>query len=223
MTRDPLPPPPLTCLITPGLTTPATTPRAEEFGSVLRLVGRAAAAGVSLVQLREKRLNARTLYELAARAADLTRGTRTRLLVNDRADVARAAGCDGVHLTSTSIDAGTVRRLFGPDFLVGVSTHTHEEARAARDAGADFALLGPVFDTPSKRAYGPPLGLASFADAARALAPFPLLALGGVTLDNAEQVFRAGAHGVSAIRLFCEADDLPAVVRRITAHPVRPC
>ena len=206
-------PTPITCLITNGATTERTTTASAEFRDVLDLVARVTAAGVTLVQLREKNLSARVLFELAAGAADLARGSRTRVLVNDRADVARAAGCDGVHLAADSLEASTVRRAFGPDFVVGVSAHSHAEARAARDGGADFALLGPVFDTPSKRAYGPPLGLERFGEAARALSPFPVVALGGVTLENARACFDTGARGVAAIRLFADAGDLAAVLR----------
>jgi len=213
MTRDL--PTPATYLITKGATDERTTPESAEFRAVLDLVARAAGAGVTLVQLREKRLTPRVLCELAAGAARLTRGTATRVLVNDRADVARASGCDGVHLTTRSLEASVVRRAFGPDLLVGVSAHGLEEARAARAGGADFALFGPVFDTPSKRAYGPPLGLELLRDAARALAPFPLIALGGVTLENARACLEAGARGVAAIRLFADAQDLAAVVRAV--------
>ena len=208
-------PTPITCLITTGATTERTTPASAEFRAVLDLVGRATAAGLTLVQLREKRLSARVLGELAARAARLTRGTGTRLLVNDRADVARAAACDGVHLTTRSLEAAVVRRAFGPLFLVGVSAHTLAEARAARDGGADFALFGPVFDTPSKRAFGPPLGLRALGEAARALSPFPLVALGGVTSANARACLAAGARGVAAIRMFADAPDLAAAVRTV--------
>ena len=206
---------PITCLITGGGTTRETTPAGEEFRALLALVAAAVAAGVRVVQLREKELSARTLYELAARAADLARGSATRILVNDRADIARAAGCDGVHLTTQSLEARTVRRAFGERFLVGVSAHTPAELRAARDGGADFAVYGPVFDTPSKRAYGPPLGLEAFAAAARELAPFPLLAIGGVGRRNLRDVLSAGARGVAAIRLFGDRAELGRTVREI--------
>jgi thiamine-phosphate pyrophosphorylase len=206
---------PITYLVTAGETTSATTPSDSDFLSLLALVERAAAARVSLVQLREKALDARTLYELASRAARLTRGSATRLLVNDRADIARAAACDGVQLTARSLEAAVVRRAFGTDFLVGVSAHTLSEARAARDGGADFAVFGPVFDTPSKRAYGPPLGLASLREAAHALAPFPLVAVGGVGEENAREVLRAGARGVAAIRLFADGQNLARTVHLI--------
>src|SRR5918997_6260156 len=117
-------PAPLVYLITGGETTPDTDPNDKEFSAVLALVERAAAARVSLVQLREKRLRPRVLYELAERAARLTRGTRTRLLVNDRADIARAAGCDGVHLSTQSVEPAAVRRAFGSEFLIGASAHS---------------------------------------------------------------------------------------------------
>jgi thiamine-phosphate pyrophosphorylase len=206
---------PLVYLITPGETTTGTTPTSADFVRLLAAVRAAAAAGVDLVQLREKLLPARVLYELAARSSEIVRGTRTRLLVNDRADIARAAGADGVQLTARSLDAATVRRVFGPDFLIGVSTHTIDEAREARDGGADFALFGPVFDTPSKRAYGPPVGLEGLGEVARALAPFPVLAVGGVTRANFAATLGARARGVAAIRLFGEPHELREVVDEI--------
>ena len=145
----------------------------------------------------------------------MTRGTETRLLVNDRADIARAAGADGVHLTARSLEASIVRRAFGPEFLIGVSTHTLSEASAARDHGADFAVYGPVFDTPSKRAYGPPAGLESLREVVQALSPFPLVALGGITRDNASAALDAGASGVAAIRLFADPEQLAQTVGTI--------
>lgn len=160
------------------------------------------------------------LYELTARAACLTRGSATRLLVNDRADIARASGADGVHLTTRSLHAQVVRRAFGEDFLIGVSTHSLEEARDARDGGADFATFGPLFETVSKRAYGPPVGLAPLTEAARSLAPFPLLALGGITDETeAAAALRAGAQGIAAIRLFSDAHALQETARALRSLP----
>jgi thiamine-phosphate pyrophosphorylase len=210
-----MPPDPRTpthCLITPGETTRETTAASEEFRGLLALVARAVAARVALVQLREKELSARVMFDLAERAAALARGSRTRVLVNDRADIARAAGCDGVQLTARSLEARVVRGAFGEGFVVGVSTHSLAEALAAREGGADFALFGPVFDTPSKRAYGPPLGLEALAEAARALAPFPLVAVGGINVSNARPALVAGAAGVAAIRMFAGAEDLAVTV-----------
>lgn len=206
---------PITYLITGGETNSSTAPASAEFDSLLRLIESATKARVALVQIREKALTARALFQLASRASQLTRGSETRVLVNDRADIARASGCDGVHLSTRSLDASVVRRAFGEEFLVGVSAHTREEARAAREGGADFAVFGPVFDTPSKRAYGPPVGLEALKEIARSLSPFPLVALGGVTEENAGACLAAGAEGVAAIRLFADGQNLARVVHLI--------
>jgi len=208
-------PRPITYLITGGETSSAAAGEDERSRRLLALVRSAVGARVTLVQLREKDLSGRALYELAAAAAGGARGSATRVLVNERADVARASGCDGVHLTTRSLEAGVVRRAFGEDFLIGVSAHTPAEARAARDGGADFAVYGPVFDTPSKRAYGAPVGLEALGEAARELSPFPLVALGGVGEANAAGVLRAGAAGVAGIRLFADGQNLARTVHLI--------
>jgi thiamine-phosphate pyrophosphorylase len=107
-----------------------------------------------------------------------------------------------------------VRRAFGHDFLIGVSTHTPSEAIVAREGKADFATFGPLFDTPSKHSYGAPVGLAKLNEAARLLAPFPLIALGGInTPERALQAVNAGARGIAAIRLFEDAERLPETLR----------
>src|SRR5205085_6545446 len=176
-------PTPISYLITSGATTSRSNPASKDFQHILAIVRAATKAGVSLIQLREKNLTARTLFDLTVHCAAITRGTDTRLLVNDRADLACAAHADGVHLTTRSIEARIIRHTFGTDFLIGVSTHTLAEARAARDGGADFAVFGPIFDTESKRAYGSPVGIESLRETAQSLTPFPLIALGGVTLE----------------------------------------
>jgi thiamine-phosphate pyrophosphorylase len=132
----------------------------------------------------------------------LTRGTATRLFVNDRFDVARAAGADGVQLTSLSLPPRVVREACDDEFLIGASTHSLETAREARDGGADFVVFGPVFETESKLAYGPPQGLEKLREVTKALDGFPVIAIGGITLDNAQSCFEAGASGIAAIRLF---------------------
>ena len=206
---------PISYLITDGRTRPETTAASPEFTRLLTLVGAGVAARVSLIQLREKLLRPRLLYELTAQAVALTKGSPTRLLVNDRADIALAAGADGVHLTTRSLDAAVIRRISNSNFLIGVSTHSLAEAQAAHAAGADFAVFGPVFDTPSKQAYGTPIGLEGLREAARALAPFPLLALGGITRDNLPQALSAGARGIAAIRLFGEQRDIHVIIREL--------
>jgi thiamine-phosphate pyrophosphorylase len=145
------------------------------------------------------------LYELVVRAVSITRDTKTQLLVNDRVDVARAAGADGVHLTARSLPADVVRMTCGSEFLIGVSTHSLEEAQAARAGGADFVVFGPVFETESKRAFGPPQGLSKLHAITRALDDFPVLAIGGITLDNIAACLSAGARGIAGISLFNNA------------------
>lgn len=206
---------PITYLISSGQTKYQTTPASEDFARLLNLIRAAVAAHVGLIQLREKNLSARALYELTLRAAEITRESKTRLLVNDRADIASMAGADGVHLTSHSLDTHIVRRTFGREFLIGVSTHSLSEARAAREGGADFAVFGPIFDTPSKRPYGLPLSLTKLSEAVHTLSPFPLIAIGGITRGNARDVLSAGASGIAAIRLFNDAQNLRENVRAI--------
>jgi thiamine-phosphate pyrophosphorylase len=212
-------PKPILYLITRGATAEATTAASKEFGWILGQVSAAVAAGVQLIQLREKRLTARVLFELTACAAEITRGTSTRLLVNDRADIAVVAGADGVHLTTRSLEPRIVRRTFGDDLLIGASAHSLAEAKNARDGGADFIVFGPIFPTPSKEEYGPPLGVDCLADVASELAPFPVLALGGISTDNALECLRAGASGVAGISLFRASEDLSrtcAEIRRLS-------
>jgi thiamine-phosphate pyrophosphorylase len=195
--------------ITSGTTTPQTTPE------ILRLVQAAVNAEVPLFQIREKSLPARVLYELTRRAAEISRGSKTRLLVNDRSDIARVARADGVHLTTRSLPAQVVRDLYGPEFLIGVSAHSLSEAEAARKAGADFVVFGPVFETESKRGFGEPQGLDKLLTVTRALADFPVVAIGGITLENVEECFAAGARGVAAIRMLSDAETMASTVDTI--------
>jgi len=157
------------------------------------------AAGVRLVQLREKDLSARDLLALARAVKARTDAAGARLLINDRADVAVAVGAAGVHLTSADPPVAEMRAWLGPEAVIGVSTHTPAEAAAAGRAGADFVTFGPVYDTPSKRGMGAPVGTAALAEAVRA-AGVPVFALGGVDLGALAEVRAAGGHGVAVIR-----------------------
>jgi len=178
----------------------------------------AVSARIDLVQIREKQLSTKVLYQLSTSAAGITGGTATKLLVNDRADVAAAAGADGVHLTSLSLPPETIRLTFGAGFLIGVSTHSLAQAAAARRGGSDFIVFGPVFDTPSKRQYGVSLGLTDFRKVASELAPFPVLALGGVTVDNVADCIDAGAAGIAAITMLNDRLQLDRIVGEIQAR-----
>lgn len=195
-------PQPILYAITSGATISQTTREDPEFAAILDLIESATIRKIPLFQIREKRLSTRVLYELVCSAVEITRGSVTRLLVNDRFDVARAAGADGVHLTSLSLPASVVREACGSEFLIGVSTHSLDEARRARDGGADFVVFGPVFETESKRAFGPPQGLEKLQRVTSELQGFPVLAIGGVTLDNAESCYAAGASGFAGISWF---------------------
>ena len=206
---------PILYLITRGATVETSTAASAEFQEILRQISAATAAGIDLIQIREKRLSARVLSELTRQAVKLTAGTSTRLLVNDRADIAAGAGADGVHLTTKSIDAARIRRTFGDDFVIGASCHSFDEAKAADDGGADFAVVGPIFATDAKLQYGQPLGLEVLKNLAQKLAPFPLLALGGVSLENAHACLAAGASGIAGISLFAESDELKRIVSAI--------
>lgn len=185
------------------------------------LVARAGAAlvgappGTVAIHLREKDLDARALLALARALADACHARGQRLLVNDRLDVALAAGADGVHLPSAGVAPADARRLLGPAALVGVSCHGPEDVRRALAGGASFATFGPVYDTPSKRPYGPPVGVAALREAAAI--GLPLVALGGVTPSRAAETRSAGARGVAAIRAWLEAADPAAVVGALLA------
>jgi thiamine-phosphate pyrophosphorylase len=207
--------PPIIYPITSGTTTAKTTTTDQQFINILRSIQAAVDAEVSLFQIREKALSGRVLYELTTRAAEITRGSKTRLLVNDRSDIARAAGADGVHLTTQSLPANVVRKICGPNFLIGVSTHSREEAVTAREAGADFVVFGPVFDTESKRDFGEPQGVERLRAITRELGDIPVVAIGGIALNNVEACFQSGARGVAAIRLFSEPAELSSIVQMI--------
>jgi thiamine-phosphate pyrophosphorylase len=213
---------PLIYLITSGETTSQTTPTTKDFANVLELVEAAMAAEIDLVQLREKQLHAGVLYQLTENAAAITNGSLTRLLLNDRADIASAAGADGVHLSSNSIPTGVVRNTFGREFLIGVSTHSLAEATNAAETGADFIVFGPVFETSSKQQYGEPLGLTELAKATSTLKPFPVLALGGITIDRVSECFSAGAQGIAAIRMLNDPSRLSDIANDIRARFDRP-
>lgn len=211
----PNPPSPLIYLITSGQTTGQTTPDGEDFNAVLQLIQAAVTAQVDLVQIREKKLSGSVLYQLAKFAVNIAKGSVTKLLINDRSDIAAAANADGVHLTTTSLPTAVVRRSFGERFIIGVSTHSLEEASFARRDGADFVVFGPVFATASKREYGEPLGLTQLAQVCAELSPFPVLALGGVTKRNAAECFSAGAQGIAAISELAQPETLAAIVAEI--------
>lgn len=179
---------------------------------VIAQVTEAVAAGVDLVQIREPGLEAADLSTLVSAVMRIARGTATRIVVNDRLDVALACGADGVHLRADSIPASAARTLAPAPFLIGRSVHSRDEAAGVSDV--DYLIAGTVFPTPSKPEGGARLGfegLRAIASATRV----PVLAIGGVTLDRLDDVRSAGASGVAAIGLFSGPAPIRAVADEI--------
>jgi thiamine-phosphate pyrophosphorylase len=204
---------PIIYLITKGKATIKNFP--EKSAEILRIIETAARAEISLIQIREKNLPARLIFELTEKAAQITRRSPTRLLVNDRADIAFSAKADGVHLTSLSLSAQTIRQSFPKDFIVGVSAHSIEEAEKAKAQGADFATFSPIFTTPNK---GTPKGLAKLKEACEKLKPFPVIALGGVDETNFQSILKTGASGLAAIRFLNNLENLKNLTREFTTE-----
>jgi thiamine-phosphate pyrophosphorylase len=183
-------------------------------------IQKAIRAGIDLLQIREKDLPTRELLALVSAAvaeAGRREGAGSRVVVNDRLDVALAAAAHGVHLGTHSLPAGVVRRLVSGEFLVGVSCHSLQEALAAESAGADYLLLGPIFETPAKLVFGPPLGLEKLREVTSRVS-VPILALGGITPERVQACREAGATGIAGIRIFQECDSLEACVEELLAQ-----
>ncbi len=178
-------------------------------------IGRAIQAGVDFVQVREKDLPVRELLSLARTAGKMRTGSTTRILANDRLDVAFAADLDGIHLAQSSIPANQISdKLSRPDFLIAVSTHSWKEVRGVQDC-ANFITFGPVFFTPSKTKYGPPVGLEALKQVCDS-SKIPVFALGGIDETNYAQCLMNGAAGIAAIRLFQNPNiAIEEVVRKI--------
>lgn len=163
-------------------------------GDLAAFAARAVRDRVDMIQVREKDLAAGELYQLVCKIRDIAAGTKTRILLNDRLDIALAAQIDGVHLPGNGLPPARVRPFVK---VLGVSTHTVDETIAAERAQADFVVFGPIFDTPGKQA----VGLGPLREVAAAVR-IPVLAIGGITQETIPQVLDAGAAGIAAIRLF---------------------
>jgi thiamine-phosphate pyrophosphorylase len=197
-----------------------TDRRATAGRPLVDVVGAALAAvpdearGAVAVQVREKDLEGRALLELARALREVTAAAGAALYINDRVDVALAVAADGVHLGGRSLAPADVARI-APDLAVAVSTHARGEVETAARAGARFAVFGPIWDTPSKRPYGAPVGVDALRDAAGL--GLPLLALGGVNTSRVTDCITAGAAGVACIRAVLSDPDPGAALVRVLA------
>ena len=210
---------PIVCYVTDRKTLDSSEAGSGAVRNVAARIIIAAAAGADWVQVREKDLGAKELLALASQAVA---GATAKVIVNDRLDVALAAGAAGVHLGRESAPVSEVVRWCRAgnapaEFLIGISCHGLEDAREAEAAGASYVFFGPVFDTPSKRAFGAPQGISRLAEICRQVR-IPVIAIGGVNEQNAIECVRAGAAGIAAIRLFQEkadAETLREIVMRL--------
>ena len=200
-------PAPLVCLITPGHANPDNYQ--TESARILDTVRSSVNDGVSIVQIREKDLPARLLFELVREAVLIASGSSTIVTVNDRADIAAAAKAKGVHLPENGLSPRVMRSGFG-QLVVGSSVHSIEAATRAAEGGADYVLFGPIFETPGK---GPSVGLDALTRVCEAVYGTPVIALGGIDEHNCEQAIGAGGAGIAAIRSLND----PASRQRILA------
>jgi thiamine-phosphate pyrophosphorylase len=191
------------------------TDRTQTRGrDLVAIVGECLAAGLPAVQVREKDLDAADLALVCRRLVAGTRDAGAMLVVNDRVDVALAVGADAVQRTHASLPVDDIRAVAGRRLRIGASVHSLEDAVDAELKGADWVTFGPVYDTPSKRPYGPPQGLDRLATVARGLR-IPVIAIGGITPARVKEVRAAGARGVAAISFILAADSPAAATREL--------
>ncbi len=171
-------------------------------------------AGVPAIQLRERDLSVRELLALAREVRAVTVSSGSQLLINDRIDVALALEGVGVHLRSNSLPLSVARRMLGAQRLLGISVHSVEEGLSAESQGADYIVLGPIYETPSKQMFGPPLGIHTLEKACM-LVRIPIIGIGGVTAARAREMRRAGAFGAAVITAILGADDVASATREL--------
>ena len=178
------------------------------------LLQRVLAAGIPAIQLRERDLSARELVTLAREVQSVTASAKSQLLINDRIDVALALEGVGVHLRSNSLPVSVARELLGAQRLLGISVHTVDEGLSAESQGADYIVLGPIYETPSKQMFGPPLGIRTLEKACR-LIRIPIIGIGGVTAVRAREMRCVGAFGAAVITAILGADDIESATREL--------
>ncbi len=185
--------------------------------SIHAVVNEALDHGAGAVQIREKDLSVQSLLTLTREIDEQTTRYGARCFVNDCVDVCLSISGVGIHLRSDGLPVDQVRRLVGPDRLIAVSTHSPEEVQRAEQHGADFVVLGPIYDTPSKRGFGQPIGPAGI-DAARSKSHLPIFAIGGIAQDNVGEVMGVGASGIAVISAVMGAPDVGLMTRELCAE-----
>jgi len=174
---------------------------------IISSVRRSIDGGVKAVQLRGKNLPAREILRIGERLRLLTSEYSVKLFINDRIDVAMILGADGVHLGQNGLPVGIVRKILGDSLIIGVSTHSLKEAKDAERGGADFITFGPIFATPSKVVYGPPVGLRRLVNLTGRI-KIPVFAIGGINMDRIQDVMKKGANGVAVISAILNSESV---------------
>ena len=181
------------------------------------VLGQALEAGVRMIQIREKDLDTRQLIDLVQHLLPLIRQHHGKVFVNDRVDLALALDADGVHLRSESLPLPIARRMLGGNRLIGLSVHSAEEVKYAENEGADFVVLGPIFETPSKQPYGHPLGLHILETACQG-SRLPIFAIGGIKTKQVPAVLASGAYGIAVISSILQAPDIQNSTRELLSQ-----
>ncbi|MEW6087299.1 MAG: thiamine phosphate synthase [bacterium] len=180
-------------------------------------VKEAAGAGIDIVQLREKDLPAKEYFQLARQIKIVCERNSVFFFINDRIDIALAVEADGVHLGWQSLPFHIARHLMGKEKIIGISTHSKNEAVSAMEKGADYITLGPIFHTASKEGLIEPLGCDNFSDIRKSIR-LPVFAIGGIKENNAEEVVKAGADGIAVISGILQAENIKETVEKLAAQ-----
>lgn len=175
--------------------------------SHLEQVKRLIAGGATFIQLREKHASPREFYEEAKEVSDYTRGSEIKIIINDRVDIALAAGADGVHLGQDDLPPGAARRILGENAIIGFSTHNVEQAIAAAHLPLDYIAIGPIYATGTKENPDPVVGIEGLKKVRRAIKGCSLVAIGGITADKISIVRQSGADCIALISSLLKSPD----------------
>lgn len=190
------------------------TDRKQSRLPLINAVKLALKGGVNTIQLREKDLPTKDIYSLACELRAITHDLNASLIINDRVDIVLAANADGVHLGWQAMPVNRVRNLIGFERIIGISAHTLQEALQAQDSGADYITYGPIFKTPSKEGILEPTGTEAILELKEKI-KIPIIALGGITVDNAERVMASGADGIAVVSSILKSDNPENTAQRL--------